>query len=148
VTVWRPRQSIRILVIGLALRDGRLLAAEVTDDAGRLKGVRPLGGGVEFGETREAALIREFREELDCAIQITGPWIAIENLYHHEGLAGHEIVFAALIRILDRDLPLDAPVAFEDGDAPVIARWFAIDRLKRGEIALFPTGLADLIDGA
>ncbi|WAJ28815.1 NUDIX hydrolase [Antarcticirhabdus aurantiaca] len=144
MTHWRPRQSIRVLAIGLATREGHLLAAEVRNDAGQLTGVRPLGGEIEFGETRDAALIREFREELTCTVAITGPWIAIENLFVHEGVQGHEIVFAAPVRILDRVLPLDAPVAFEDG-VPAIARWFALDRLRRGEIALYPTGLAERI---
>ena len=40
----------------LLLRDGKLLAAEVFDDQGHLVGVRPLGGGVEFGERWQAAL--------------------------------------------------------------------------------------------
>jgi len=38
---WRPRQKIRILAIGLAWRVGKLLAAEVYDDAGHLKGAKP-----------------------------------------------------------------------------------------------------------
>lgn len=60
MTVWRPSQQIRVKVIGLAWRKDQLLAAEVEDDSGRIKGVRPLGGAIEFGESREEALHREF----------------------------------------------------------------------------------------
>jgi lysophospholipase len=46
MTVWRPRQEIRPVAIGL-LRDGdRLLVAEVPNDDGSVKGWRPLGGGI------------------------------------------------------------------------------------------------------
>ncbi len=64
MTKWRPAQHGKVKALGLHWRDGKLLAAEVFDDQGRLKGVRPLGGGIEFGEHWQAALIREFKEEL------------------------------------------------------------------------------------
>ena len=70
MTTWRPHPRIRVVAIGLHWRDGRLLAAEVRDDAGRLKGVRPLGGEIEFGESWQAALVRKFHEELGIGISI------------------------------------------------------------------------------
>jgi ADP-ribose pyrophosphatase YjhB (NUDIX family) len=42
----------------------------VRDDAGRIKGVRPLGGEIEFGESWQAALVRKFHEELGIGIFI------------------------------------------------------------------------------
>jgi hypothetical protein len=44
MTTWRLHSHIRVVAIGLHWRNDRLLAAEVRDDAGRIKGVRPLGG--------------------------------------------------------------------------------------------------------
>ena len=73
MTVWRPSQTIRLKALGLHWRKGRLLAAEILDDAGRVKGVRPLGGTVEFGETAEAAVRREFHEELGVTAIPLGP---------------------------------------------------------------------------
>ncbi|WP_279482786.1 NUDIX hydrolase [Aureimonas sp. SK2] len=142
---WRPPAAIRVKVLGLPILDGRLLAAEVYADDGRLTGVRPLGGSIEFGETREAALRREFREELEADIKMAGPWAVFENLFVHEGTPGHEIVFAAPIRILDRRFDAAEPVPFTDG-VPCIARWFPLDALMRGEPALFPTGLRERLD--
>ena len=68
---WRPSPQIRVKALGLHWRDGKLLAAEVRDDAGHIRGVRPLGGSVEFGETARAAVIREFQEELGFTVTTT-----------------------------------------------------------------------------
>ena len=70
MTRWRPQDRIRVKALGLHWRDGRLLAAEVTGDSGAIKGYRPLGGSVEFGETARSAVIREFREELGIGISV------------------------------------------------------------------------------
>src|SRR6187551_1612754 len=101
LTVWTPTPAVTVKVIGLAWRGAELLVAEVEESDGRVKGVRPLGGTIEFGETREAALAREFAEELGCAMSVVGPWHAFENIYRHEGATGHEFIFAANIRLGD-----------------------------------------------
>ncbi|WP_062231002.1 NUDIX domain-containing protein [Aureimonas sp. N4] len=136
------RKRIKTKVIGLAFQDGRLLAFEVTDDLGRLRGVRPLGGSIEYGETREDALAREFREELDTRIEITGDWTVFESLYEKDGETRHEFLFAAPIRLLDCDIPTDGGVIYPEGDGTLCtARWFEIEALARGEPRLFPGAL-------
>lgn len=137
------KKRIKTKVIGLALRDGHLLAFEVTDEKERLRGVRPLGGSIEYGETREGALRREFREELETEIDITGEWTVFESLYEKKkGEIRHEFLFAAPIRLLDRDIPLDGEATYLEGDGSLCrARWFALDALARGEPKLFPDAL-------
>ena len=71
---WRPAQLIQTKVIGICVNKGALLAMEVYDDKGKVKGVRPLGGLIEFGETRETAIAREFMEELNTEITLSGKW--------------------------------------------------------------------------
>ncbi|UWR79676.1 NUDIX domain-containing protein [Phaeobacter inhibens] len=142
MTIWRPAQSIRVKTIGLPWRDGRFLAAEVPDDSGRTKGVRPLGGTVEFGETWQQALRREFQEELAVEITIIGAPVVLENIYQHEGQTGHEIIFAAQVTWPETPHLAGDTIEFsEDNGQTCIARWFHPDALEAGGIELFPTGL-------
>ncbi|MBN9082225.1 MAG: DNA mismatch repair protein MutT [Rhizobiales bacterium 62-17] len=146
MTLWRPPSAIRVKVLGLVWRDKRLLAAEVETDTGLIKGVRPLGGSVEYGESREQALHREFREELGTAIAIHGPWHVFENIFTHEGALGHEIVFAADVELADRTLYQRDEITFaEDNGLISKARWIDLDELKRSGVALYPEGLADYL---
>ncbi len=143
---WRPQRSIVVKVIGVAQYKGKLLAAEVYNDAGEVKGVRPLGGHIEFGETREDALRREFREELNTEIDIVGAWRMFENIYEHENEIGHEYILSVNIALASADLyEKDALVFSEDSGEEAVARWFDLKALRKDEPALFPDGLVDFL---
>lgn len=143
MTTWRPAPRIRLKSLGLHWRGDRLLAVEVLDDTGRVKGVRPLGGTVEFGETAEAAVVREFREELGITVEILGPPVFMENIYTHEGSLGHEI-----LAIFNVSFPADVfadetRIEFkEDDGTQCFAEWFALDTLDLPDRPqLYPAGL-------
>lgn len=144
---WRPASKVRVKALGLHWRNGRLLAAEVYDDAGAVKGVRPLGGSVEFGEPAKMAVVREFKEELGIDVVVLGEPVVVENLYIHEGAAGHEILF-----IFDVAFPAGAfdgqeRIAFhEDNGAPGVASWYDLNGLDRdGGPELYPRELKALL---
>ncbi|MFY0635126.1 MAG: NUDIX domain-containing protein [Vannielia sp.] len=146
MTIWRPLPRIRVLAIGLAWRGTALLAAEVRDDAGRLKGVRPPGGGVEFGESWQVALRREWAEEFGLEIAIAGPPVALENIYTHEGEQGHEVVFAAPVTLPPGPhMTANTIEAREDNGLLFTARWVEFATLDTTGPALFPAGLKPLI---
>lgn len=143
MSTWRPASRIRFKALGLHWRNGRLLAAEVLDDAGRVKGVRPLGGTVEFGEAAEVAVAREFQEELGIIVQVVSPPTFMENIFSHEGNLGHEIV-----AIFDLSFPPDAFVSeeriefTEDDGTKCFAEWFSLGALDLPEgPQLYPSGL-------
>jgi 8-oxo-dGTP pyrophosphatase MutT (NUDIX family) len=143
MTTWRPAPRIRFKALGLHWRSGRLLAAEVLDDSGRVKGVRPLGGSVEFGETAEAAVIREFHEELGIAVEVVGPPLFMENIYTHEGSLGHELLAIFNVIFPDAAFPEESRIEFhEDDGTKCFAEWFALDALDLpGRPHLYPDGL-------
>ena len=65
-----------------------------------------------------------------------------ENIYRHEGALGHEIVFAADIRLHDAALYDRDVIRFsEDDGTACTARWLRPAALPDGA-ALFPDGLA------
>lgn len=142
MTPWRPSSTIRVKALGLHWRDGRLLASEVNRDDGTLKGVRPLGGTVEFGETWQDALIREFQEEIGVRIEVIGDPIVLENIYTHHGALGHEILFISEVIFSPNAYETEEFIEYcEDNGDPCIARWFDPVTLLEQGIALYPKGL-------
>jgi len=132
-------------VLGLAWRGPQLLVSEVEDSLGRVTGVRPLGGCIEFGETRDAALLREFTEELGCAVTVSGGWHAVENIYEHEGATGHEFHFAANVVLDDPSLYRQDRFRYLQSDASDgWAAWIDPNALPDDQ-ELYPAGLAKLI---
>lgn len=84
--------GIRPIVICLFSRDGKILVAESFDPAKNEVFYRPLGGGIEFGETAVQALARELHEELGAAVHNLKYLFTLENIFTFNGQPGHEIV--------------------------------------------------------
>lgn len=61
-------QTIRIRVAGILVKEGDILLVR-HEKNGRSYWLIP-GGGVDFGETAEEALIREFQEEVGISIKV------------------------------------------------------------------------------
>ena len=146
MTVWRPPSGIRVKALGLHWRNDALLVMDVLDDTGNLKGVRPLGGTVEFGETWQVTLVREFKEELDIDVQITGAPMVFENIFTHEGSVGHEVLFLADVAFPKGAFEGQKELIFaEDSGELCRASWWTLDDLKAQNIPLYPDGLMDAL---
>jgi 8-oxo-dGTP pyrophosphatase MutT (NUDIX family) len=143
VSTWRPPSVVRPIAIGIIRRDGELLLMVVRDDDGAIKGYRPLGGSIEFGERASDALKREFMEELGLSLAEPTLQAVLENLYSHHGTAGHEIVFVFQTALTDASAYRKERFAYEDGGVRNDVEWVALARFRAGESALFPTGVLD-----
>jgi len=139
-----PKQ-IRPLALCVFRNGSRILVSEGLDFTKGQTYYRPLGGGIEFGESGVAAITREIREEL--GVEITTPHLlgVMENIFNLEGDPGHEIVFVYDARFVDESLYSRETIPFqEEGWATPHAIWLDLNSL-RTDRPLYPDGLADLL---
>jgi ADP-ribose pyrophosphatase YjhB (NUDIX family) len=141
MAVWRPPPIVRPIAIGIVRRGDDLLLMAVRNDDGAIKGYRPLGGSIEFGERAADALGREFAEELGLTISDPQLLTVIENLYVHHGAVGHEIIFVFETVLADEAAYRSERFSFEDGGVRNDVEWVALARFRTGDVELFPSGL-------
>jgi ADP-ribose pyrophosphatase YjhB (NUDIX family) len=143
--MWRPHEKIRVIAIALIYHNGRLLVEAVHNDDRSIKGWRPPGGGMEFGETAEQTLGREFMEEFGAAINVGKRIAVIENHFAHGGKRGHEIVFVHDAKLREDTLTKREEFMFNENGDPALARWVKVEDFTSGAETLFPAGLIDWI---
>ena len=79
--------------VAVIIENGRVLLHRThSDDFWALP-----GGGIEFGETAAATVVRELAEELGAVFQVERLLWVVENFYTY-GLPTHEIGFYFLVR--------------------------------------------------
>ncbi|GAB2204565.1 NUDIX hydrolase [Roseibium sp. ROS1] len=148
MTIWRPANTIAVKALALIWQDDALLLSDVRNDTGRITGMRPLGGTVEFGEPWRDTLQREFLEELGARIALLDEYIVMENIYDHHGVAGHEIVFLCHAHFTDNSYYRTDTIVYEVNDDTVgTARWITLDELAAKGLELYPSGLKDKLPG-
>lgn len=82
---------IRACAFAFVREGDRLLFARFIDPDDGSTYFRPLGGGMEFGETGEQAVRREFREELGVELAGVTHIGFLENLFEMSGRSYHEL---------------------------------------------------------
>ncbi|WP_269581302.1 NUDIX hydrolase [Roseibium sp. Sym1] len=144
MTIWRPANSITVKAMALIWQDDALLLSEIHDDSGRVTGMRPLGGTVEFGEPWRDALQREFLEELGTRITLLDNHFVMENIYEHHGVTGHEIVFLCHAHFTDSSYYRMDTIIYEISEDTVgTAKWVSPGELAARGLELYPGGLAE-----
>ncbi|WP_285028616.1 NUDIX domain-containing protein [Plantibacter sp. ME-Dv--P-122b] len=136
--------SIRNISVGLPLRDGHVLVLNGVDTVKNQAFHRAIGGGIEFGETAEAAVRREFVEELGVMLGRVTLLDVAENIFEYEGEPGHEIAHIFAVESAEIDaIPLDAQLHVLDEGSPV--RWVSISETDR---PFYPAGVTRLLSSS
>lgn len=136
--------SIRNISVGLPIRDGHVLVLDGVDSVTGKVFHRAIGGGIEFGETAEAALRREFVEELGISLGRVTLLDVAENIFEFEGEPGHEIAHIFGVESDEIDaIPLDAELHVLDEGSPV--RWVSISGSDR---PFYPAGVARILSSS
>ena len=130
-------KEIRPIVLGIAIKDNKLLVGESYDNEKNQTFYRCLGGGIEFLEESTDALKREFKEELNADIVVNDFLGVFENIFTYTGKNAHEIVFFYSIEIPDKYYKNEYKIIDQTNH---VAKWIDISEFKNGEKILYPTG--------
>jgi 8-oxo-dGTP pyrophosphatase MutT (NUDIX family) len=106
----------------------------------------PPGGRIEFGESSEAALHREMKEELGTEIEAPRLLGVLENLFTFDGRQAHEIIFVYDAQLVNTSL-YDVPQfeAHESNGQVLSAVWIDIDFMGPDARPIYPDGLLELL---
>ena len=129
-------KEIRPVVLGLAIRNNKLLVGEGFDNVKNETFYRCLGGGIDFLEKSYDALKREFLEEIGASIIVKDFLGISENIFTYKGKNAHELILFYSIDIPDKDYKDEYHII--DGKADYMAKWIDIDDFKNKSKILYP----------
>ena len=106
---------------------------------------RPLGGGIEFGETSEEAIRREMMEEMNVEVTNLKYLGTLENIFVFNGKTGHEIVQVYDGRLVNSGLYEQAEMfALETDGNQMRVLWKRLDEFSP-ESPLYPDNLLEVL---
>lgn len=82
-------KEIRPIVLGIAIKNNKLLVSGCINNVKKQTFYRCLGGGIEFLEKSFDALKREFLEKININIIIKDFLGISENIFTYEGKSAH-----------------------------------------------------------
>jgi 8-oxo-dGTP pyrophosphatase MutT (NUDIX family) len=137
--------TIRPVAICIFRRAREILVVEAFDPVKGETFYRPLGGGIEFGETSAAAATREIREEVSADVTDLHYVGTLENLFVYNGEPGHEIVQVHEGRFANSALYAAIELSGVESDGtPFRAIWKSLDSFG-STCQLYPDGLREML---
>src|SRR6266511_2311953 len=142
------KKRIRPLAICIFRHHNRILVAEGYDSIKDEYFYRPLGGGIKFGEWSIDTICRELMEEINVEVEKTSLKYlgAVENIFHFNGIPGHEIVLIYDGTLKESGLyEQDEILGKEVNGENFRAVWKDLDEFREGKFILYPTGLLEIL---
>jgi len=122
-----------IRTVGILIRDGKIL---VQRDADGHEFALP-GGHIHIGETTEAALIREYKEETGADISCMRLLWSEECFWAWNGKAAHNFSFYYLIKLIDdSSIPDIGKFIRHKDNGNVVIGWMPIEEIQN--ITIYP----------
>lgn len=142
------KNRIRPLAICVFRNRGRILVNKGYDSVKDEYFFRPLGGGIEFGETSMDTVCRELMEELSVEVDRTSLKYlgTAENIFTFVGKPYHEIILIYDGALKQPGLYDQAVIVGNEADGQKIrAEWRNIEEFGDGKSILYPNGLLDML---
>ena len=141
------KHRIRPLAICIFRNNDRILVAEGYDPVKKHTFYRPLGGGIEFGETSEQTIHRELMEEIGVEVRDLKYLGTLENIFVFNGTPGHEIVQVYDGVLKESGLYEQVVIVGQEADIEESfeAVWKEIHEFVEGKSTLYPVGLLELM---
>jgi ADP-ribose pyrophosphatase YjhB (NUDIX family) len=129
---------IKVKALCIISRNGNeiLAGAGGRDDVKNESFGRLIGGGVEFGETSEIAVRREFKEELNAELENLKLFDVVENIFTFNGEQGHQVMFVYTGEFVDKSLYQKERIKIIDAHNDAV--WYPIEDLILGKSKIYP----------
>ncbi|MEH7238010.1 NUDIX hydrolase [Bacillus sp. JJ1562] len=137
---------IRPIVICIFKKNSSILVAVGYDSVKKEYYYRPIGGGIEFGESSSTALIREIQEEIKADITDIKLLGTVENIFTYNGDTGHELVIVYDATFVNKSFyQADFFEGVEDDGSKFMIFWKPLSDFQNGKLRLVPESLLGLI---
>lgn len=140
--------AIRFLALGAVRRGDELLVQEGKSPDTDETFYRLLGGGVEFGEHSQDAVVREFEEELGVGFADSAHVDTFEQVFTFDGETNHEIWRVYEGRIVE-DWPYEhESFTFTEPELGTehLAQWMSVEALRDDEITFYVPAVLDALE--
>jgi 8-oxo-dGTP pyrophosphatase MutT (NUDIX family) len=142
------KNRVRPLAICVFRNRGRILVNQGYDSVKDQYFYRPLGGAIEFGETSIDTICRELMEELNVEVDKESLVYlgTLENIFHFNGIPGHEIVMIYDGALEESGLYDQAEIVGKEANGEVFRGiWMDLDAFDDGKSILYPGGLLEIL---
>jgi 8-oxo-dGTP pyrophosphatase MutT (NUDIX family) len=124
-------------VAGVLIRNNKIFLQKVKNDY-----MLP-GGQVDYGETSENALVREFKEEIGVDISCERLLWVEENFWKWDDKNAHGISFYYLVSLRDNDDLSDDFAEVANDNKNVLLQWVSLDDVN--DLTIYPQFAKDKI---